>query len=253
VGAQPSPHAGISASALTAALEEMDAFPVVMLRNGRPVFDGGWHQELAVERTLGEKASLLVAAFRDRSRHTAVFGRGARPSEDFFPDFYSANFALDGGEMNSWGTRVAFRQKLSEDLETLVLYAWAGALTPEDLAAALDPRDTLQTRNRHSLAGRVSTRVPRLGTRLAASYKWISGPAVSRQDAFGEANFNLDPNLNLTVRQPIPAFFSGSRIEAIADFRNLLAQGYVPVQTPDGTVVLVSQFRTFRGGFSFQF
>jgi hypothetical protein len=42
-------------------------------------------------------------------------------------------------------------------------------------------------------------------------------------------------------------------VEALADFRNLLAQGYVPVSTPEGVVLLVPSYRSFRGGLSFQF
>jgi hypothetical protein len=39
----------------------------------------------------------------------------------------------------------------------------------------------------------------------------------------------------------------------MADFGNLLAQGYVPLQTQDGQVILVPSYRSFRGGVSFQF
>ena len=39
-----------------------------------------------------------------------------------------------------------------------------------------------------------------------------------------------EPGLNLYVRQPIPTFFSLPwRMEASADLRNLLAQGYLPL------------------------
>jgi hypothetical protein len=42
-------------------------------------------------------------------------------------------------------------------------------------------------------------------------------------------------------------------LEALADFRNLLAQDYVPVRTREGQVFLMPVYRSFRGGFSFQF
>jgi hypothetical protein len=42
-------------------------------------------------------------------------------------------------------------------------------------------------------------------------------------------------------------------VEATADFSNLLAQGYITLQTADGQVVLVPAFRTVRGGLIFQF
>ncbi len=250
---RPSSTSNLRASALQTALAELDAFPAVLWRNGHPVLEGGWHEELALERRLGACASVQVAAFHDSSKHLAVFGRGATSHPDFFQDYFSNGFLYDGGASNSWGTRVAFRQKFSDDFELAAVYAWAGALALEDPAASIDLRDALQTRYRHSLAARVSGRIPRVSTRVAASYKWVSGPVVSRQDVFGEAAYLLDPYLNVSIRQPLPNFILSGRWEAQADFRNLLAQGYVTLNGQDGRILLVPAFRSFRGGVSFQF
>ncbi len=240
--------------ALQNALLALDAFPAIFLRNGRPVLESGWHDEIAVEHALGHKASVVAAVFRDRSRHTAVFGRGTMSNPDFFQDFFSHSFSYDGGRSDAWGSRIAFHQKFSGDWEAGLIYAWAGALVPErTLTEAVDLRSLLATRQRHSFAAQVSGRVPRAGTYFTASYKWVSGTVASRQDPFGDALYLVDPNLNVRVRQPLPCFFLPGRVEALADFRNLLAQGYVPVNTPEGQILLVPSFRSFRGGFSFQF
>lgn len=113
-------------------------------------------------------------------------------------------------------------------------------------------RDVLRTQPRHSLGAGISTKIPRAGTRVEASYKWLSGSAVSRVDLYGESLYQLDPYLHVGVRQPLPRFALG-RWEAIADCDNLLAQGYLPANTRDGHVVLVPALRTFRGGLSVQF
>ncbi len=240
--------------ALQAALDQLDAFPAVLLRNGRPVFEGGWHEEMGLERKLGETAIVVAALFHDRSRHTAVFGRGDVSSPEFFQDYFSDAFAYDGGASRSWGTRIAYRQKFPGDLEATLLYAWAGVLAPDQAAEGIELRDALQTRYRHSLAARVSARMPRWGTQLSASYKWINGQAVSRQDNFGEISYQVDPYFNLSVRQPLPEFlFFSRKFEALADFRNLLAQGYVPVSTAEGQLLLIPSMRTVRGGLNFQF
>ncbi len=76
---------------------------------------------------------------------------------------------------------------------------------------------------------------------------------MSRQDVFGEAALGIDPNLSVTVRQPLPSFSYLGRWEARADFRNLLSQGYVPVETAEGRLLLTPVVRSFRGGVSFQF
>ena len=149
---------------------------------------------------------------------------------------------------------MAYRQKLSEDLEILAVYAWAGAMTLDETATQNQHlRDGLQTHNLHSLAATVSGRVPALGTHVTASYKWLNGRVVSHQDAFGESAFQLDPYMNLSVRQPLPTFFMNGKWEALADFRNLLAEGYISVNGRDGRVMLVPAVRSFRGGVSFQF
>ena len=179
-------------------------------------------------------------------------GQDRSPCRASFPSSMPATEAPAA----AWGTRLAYRQMLSSNVEVAAIYAWAGALAPDsETGAGSDLPDLLQMRYRHSVAARVSGKVPRTGTQIAASYKWIDGTVVSRQDLFGEAAFGLDPNLSLAIRQPLPPFNSnGSRHwEAVADFRNLLAQGYVPVSSQGGQMVLVPVLRSFRGGVSFQF
>jgi hypothetical protein len=56
----------------------------------------------------------------------------------------------------------------------------------------------------------------------------------------------------MEIRQPLPSLFP-CRIEVQADMGNLLAQGYVPVSTTDGSLVLVPSYRYFRGGLNLQF
>jgi len=77
--------------------------------------------------------------------------------------------------------------------------------------------------------------------------------ALSRQDSYGEALYEMDPFLSVSVRQPLPGTLWSCRWEALADVRNLLAQGYLPVASQDGQLILVSASRSFRGGLSFQF
>jgi hypothetical protein len=55
------------------------------------------------------------------------------------------------------------------------------------------------------------------------------------------------------VHQPIPSLF-GWRVEASAEVRNLLAQGYLPLTMANGQqLLLVNTPRTFRGGLAFVF
>ena len=243
---------GESINGLAAALDELDAFPVLMWRNGRSVLESGFHEELAVERKLGTRGKLQVAAFHEDNSHVAVFGRGNNlPAADFFQDVYSNGFAYDGGSSSSWGTRAAYKEKLGDDVELTALYAFAGALTPSS-AAAGPLRELFRTAGRHSAGAKVTAKVPRLGTKVSAGYQWISGATLSRVDSFGESLFDMEPYFHVGVHQRLPKFGPG-RWEANAEFDNLFAQGYVTLYSQDGRVTLMPAFRTFRGGLSLQF
>jgi hypothetical protein len=64
-----------------------------------------------------------------------------------------------------------------------------------------------------------------------------------------------EPGLNIHVRQPIPSFPGmPGRLEATADFRNMLAQGYLPIAASGSQRLLLMQApRAVRGGLSFIF
>jgi len=239
---------------LESAIEELDSLPPVLFHDGSPVLEGGWHQELSVKRKMSSQSTLEVATFHDSTRNQAVFGTGAGANPEFIQDAFSPAFLYDGGNSSSWGTRAAYTRKLSDEWKVAAIYAWAGALTPasELLAtASSELRDSFMTSNHHSVAGRISGKIPRSGTQFSASYKWVSGTVLSRTDQFGEAAYQIDPDLHLSVRQQLPGM--SGRWVALADFSNLLGQGYVAVNAQDPRMMLVPVLRSFRGGVSFQF
>jgi hypothetical protein len=237
--------------ALQSALDTLDAFPTMMIRNGRPLLENGLHEEISIDHALGPRADLIASVFHDLSSHTAVIGRGGSGGPDYLQDYFSDAFAYDGGSSSSGGARLVYREKLSNNLSTTVVYAYAGALAPNGITST-DLREELATRYRQSLAAAFSATVPRFGTKFTTSYKWIGGATVSRQDAYGESLYHVDPFLSMEIRQPLPSVFPG-HMEVQANMGNLLAQGYVPISAGDGSVVLIPSYRYFRGGLSFQF
>lgn len=254
LASRPWPDASPEATApLESAMDSLDALPTVLFRDGRPILESGWHEELAVEHLLQHHGRIILAGFHDGARDMAIFGEGNAVSNnpDYLQDFFSNGFAYDSGSSDSMGARAVYQQKIREGFMATVVYAYAGALAPlTQTATSASLRDALATRYRHSVAGTVSAKVPYTKTRVTTGYKWINGTVVSRQDEFGEAFYGIDPYFNLVIHQPIPCVH---HMEAVADFGNLLAQGYVPLTTADGSVILVSAYRTFRGGISVQF
>jgi hypothetical protein len=238
------------------AIDALQTGPHLVWSHGNPTLNGGWHEEFAVRHEVGSRGEFETAVFRDNTRHQAVYGRITRsPEADLTPDQFPGPLAYDAGATDFWGSRLVYREKLRDNLEVAAIYAWAGSLAPNsDQATPLsDLQQLLQTRYRHSLAARVAGKLPRAKTQFAASYKWIDGPVVTRQDLYSEAAMGIDPNLSLSIRQPLPSFLMAGHWEALADFRNMLSQGYSSLEAPDGRMLVMPVERSFRGGVSFQF
>jgi Carboxypeptidase regulatory-like domain len=237
---------------LQSTINQLDTFPTLLLRAGRPVLEDDLHAEIAVEHDLTKKSSITAAVFNDHSNNTAVFGHGNFSGPDYLPDYFSDVFAYDAGSVNSLGARLVYQQKIASNLDMTVIYSYAGALAPNEDPAQGALRNQLEAQYRSSAATRFSATIPRTGTKIVSSYKWISGPAVSPQDAYAQSTYHIDPYLSIQVRQRLPGFVPG-HAEILADCGNLLAQGYVTLATNDGQIVLVPTYRFFRGGLSFQF
>ena len=91
------------------------------------------------------------------------------------------------------------------------------------------------------------------GTEWRASYRWQSADSMTPVAPF---NSGLPaPYLSFFVRQPIRYHHVLPQgIEALVDVRNLLAEGYRPFVTRDGSTLYFAQAeRCLEGGLSFSF
>jgi len=231
--------------------------PRVSMTSYASTVERAHHQELSLSRRLGNN-SLQVAMYYDRIADPALTGVGEFTTDggEVLPDLYSGTFSYQGDDLKTSGVRVVAQRKLSASMKATLDYEYGGVL---DLARTgvnlTDARQWMVTRNRQSVAGKVSGVLPGSKTRWIASYRWINGEALTPVDLFNASPGQADPYLNLFFRQPIPGTgFLPGHVEAIVDVRNLLAEGYVPVLGHDGhTVYLVQAARAVRGGVAFTF
>lgn len=238
---------------LQSAIDALTTTPVMIWRDGQvSALQGGWHEEAGIRRSFGARASLEASAFHDFFEHQAVFGFDSVPDQEIAASLLGESYAHDAGRGGSYGSRVVYTENLTSRLEAAVIYTYAGALAPTNLFSDLSLQDALHTAYRQSVAARFAGKLPRTGTQFAASYKWIDGLTLGRQDLFGEAALGIDPYLSFTVKQHLPSFHAG-HWEAICSFRNVLAQGYVPITTEDGRMLSVPVERSLQGGVSVQF
>ncbi|HYM78026.1 MAG TPA: carboxypeptidase-like regulatory domain-containing protein [Candidatus Dormibacteraeota bacterium] len=228
--------------------------PRISLLGFSPKIESAHHQEVSVSHRAGN-TNVQVAVFSDRVTDPALTGIGDVTAAGGFllPDLSSGTFSYAGRTLDSNGLRVVLQHKFASDLTATLDYAYGGVL---DLSRPDVPlqqaQQWLAVERRHALAAKLSGTVTRSHTRWIASYRWVSGPAVTPVDMFNASAGQSDPFLNVFIRQPIPSF--GGHMEALIDLRNLLAQGYVPVLGQDGqTVYLVDSVRSIRGGVSFSF
>jgi hypothetical protein len=234
-----------------------ESTPRVSLLAFTPKVEHAHHHELSLSHRMG-KNSVQVAAFADRVTDPALTGIGdvSAAGGYLLPDMSSGTFSYAGRNLDTNGMRVVLAHKFSDDLSATVDYAFGGVL---DLVQPDVPLSTAQTsittQCRHTVAAKLSGTVSRTHTRWIASYRWISGEAITPVDMFNASPGQSDPFLNLFIRQPIPSLgFLNGHMEAVLDLRNLLAQGYVPVLGQDGqTIYLVQSARSVRGGVAFTF
>jgi len=231
--------------------------PRMSLSGFVPALERARHHEISISRRQG-KNNFQLAAYADRIANAALtgVGEGTADGGEFLPDVYSGTFTYSGGDFSAQGLRAVYQRKLTANLTGTLDYAYGGVLdvarwkTNWELA-----RSSLRPELRHAVAAKFAGRVPYCRTQMLASYRWLSGGAVTPVDAFDSSPGQADPFLNLFVRQPIPGgWLLPAGMEALVDVRNLLAQGYVPVIGQDGrTLYLVQSARSIRGGLAFTF
>ena len=177
---------------------------------------------------------------------------------DLLPDISSKSSVLNAGSLQRFGYAASVTQVLGDKIELGTSVGRAGALTAgtEDLPVATgdELRSTLHPTQRFWASARASAKLPVTGTIINASYQWMDYRAIMPSHFYLTQRAYPEPGLNIRVRQPIPSFLGmPGRLEATAELRNMLAQGYVRVSDAGQSVLLTQNPRAVRGGLSFIF
>ena len=239
----------------TAPADLSESGPRMSLQNFNSELERAHHHEVALTRRVGSKTTVQAAVYHDSITNPALIGVGDpdTTSGDFLPDLYAGTFSYTGRSFQSNGVRVAASRKIA-DLTTTVDYSYGGALDVMPGTAIDSAHDAMTKTERHALGCKVAGKVPVTHTQWIASYRWASGPSVTPVDMFNGSIGQMDPYMNVFVRQPVPTLGFLPKMEALVDVRNLLAQGYTPIIGTDGRMLyLVQSARTLRGGLSFSF
>ena len=181
------------------------------------------------------------------------------PTGDVLPSFASRASTFNTGTFERYGYAAGVTQSLGDKVEVGASTGRSGVLvadsTPLESGAASDIRSKIHTGQRYWAVVRVSATLPVLGTQISSSYQWIDSNALLPSHLYLTQRAYADSGWNIHIRQPIRSFpGAAGRLEATADLRNLLAEGYLSLPSNDSRRVLLMQSpRAIRGGLSFIF
>lgn len=244
---------------LQADVTALGLFPRISLRDARTEVQRGEEFEVTYSRKIGSRTysgSVYHEAVTNAAL-TLVGPAGVFGNADVLPDLFSDSSTFNAGNFQSTGYSASVTQALGDHISATVMYGSVGGLTVDDRELQSnnpqDLRDMLHA-GRHNVAtGRIAAVIPWAGTHVVASYQYAADRrwATTGNEYSTQAGRSL-PGLNVYIRQPLPGF--ARRVEATADLRNMLAQGYLPVGMASGQqMMLVETPRSLRGGLAFIF
>jgi Carboxypeptidase regulatory-like domain/TonB dependent receptor len=235
--------------------------PIVSLHDGRAAVQRTQNFELGYEKKAGSR-TLDLTAYREIVSNGALTLSGPAdllPEGDALPDISSRSAIFNIGSYQRYGYAASLTQSLGDKLELNASYGRGGAITAAAEALETGTADELRSKlhmtQRSWAAVRVSGVVPVTGTQISTSYQWMDYNTILPNHLYLTQRAYPEAGWNVHVRQPIPAIPGMiGRLEATADLRNLMAQGYLSVPTGDARrLLLVQSPRAVRGGLSFIF
>jgi Carboxypeptidase regulatory-like domain len=244
-------------------LSSVGMFPRISVQNGRFQVQRGNEFELSFSRKLGSRR-VDVSAYRETVSNAALSlasSAGSYPAgSDLLPDLFTGNAIFNAGNYTSLGYTAALTQNVGQNLKATIMWGTMPGLSAghEELVSSSpdELRSMIRASRRQAFTAEVTGTAPWTGTRLIASYQWLGDAGwVTLGNLYSMQSLRPVPGLNVYIRQPLPVLsMLPWRIEATADLRNLLAEGYLPLNAPNGPqAVLVENPRSFRGGLSFIF
>ncbi|MEO8049781.1 MAG: carboxypeptidase-like regulatory domain-containing protein [Acidobacteriota bacterium] len=239
-------------------LVALSLMPTLSLSDSHVTVERTQNMEIGYERVAGSRSYSLAAY--DESVSNAAFmlsGPAAFISAaDLLPDLGSRSNIFNIGSYHRIGYSAGVKQMVGDHAEVSVMAGRAGVLTAPGTAGSYTDSQTLRAgigeAQRAWVTIRVSGTVPGAGTRIATNYGWTDFRVLMPVHLFVTQSGYQDIGVNVHISQPLPLRVPW-RMEATADLRNLLAQGYLPLGSAGARSVLTNSPRLVRGGLNFIF
>ena len=182
---------------------------------------------------------------------------GFMDSGNLLPDMSSLGTIFNLGDYRRMGYSASVTQALGDRVEVSAAAGSTGALqvqqSPDAPSANGDDlRSGVRTTPRPWVTVQADTSIPATRTHLATSYGWTDPNVLMPIHVSLTGKSDQKIGWNIYARQPLPSI-GGMHMEMTVDLRNLLAQGYVGIQSNGHRSVLTNAPRAVRGGVSFIF
>jgi hypothetical protein len=236
-------------------------FPRISVRDSHMRIQQSQNYEMGYRRISGSR-TYSAALFRENISNAALTIAGADglfPAGDVLPDVFTTSSVFNAGGYQSLGYMASIAQNFGDNLKVDIMYGSGDALVADRSQLQGQSPDGLRSgirrARRQAVTAQVTYKAPWSGTEFSAGYQVADSHSVTPSHYFATQGTRAEPGLNIYLRQPIRTFsLLPVRMEASADLRNLLADGYLPFSSSDGRrILLMSTPRSFRGGLSFIF
>jgi len=245
--------------------DENTLLPAVAQLGGRATLEHGLHQEIRFRHESDSGASLQLSAYHDHMMHPLLQGSGFVSDTDaasgnLLIDPVSGVFRSAAPGYAGYGFSVAAIYPLSQSLVISAEVATGSTLEDSPLQQELQQNQTvdqmvssLRPKLTQAVTIAAQGNVHGLGTHWRTSYRWQPESTVTAVNPYASADG--DAYLSVLLRQPIRiGRILPGNTQAVFDMRNLLAQGYCPFVTPDGSTLFFAQAdRSIAGGIAFTF
>jgi hypothetical protein len=176
---------------------------------------------------------------------------------DLLPDLASRGIVFNLGDYRRTGYSASVTQALGDRVDVSVAGGHTDGLqlqsAPDSLPASGDElRSAVRNAPRPWVTVQAEASAPLTGTHLATSYGWTDPGVLMPLHVALTGKSDQQIGWNVYARQPLPTI-GGMHMEMTVDLRNLLAQGYVGIQSNGRHAVLTNTPRAVRGGVSFIF
>ncbi len=241
-------------------LAALALMPVLSLSDSHVTVERTQNLELGYDRVAGSRTFSLGAYEETVSNAAFMLSAPADflPAGDLLPDLSSRSSIFNIGSYHRTGFTAGIKQMLGDHAEVAVAVGRTGVLTAagggdQSYADSGALRAGIGQGQRAWVTVRVAGTLPRAGTRIAANYGWTDFSVLMPAHLFVTQDVNQDIGVNVYIHQPLPIAGMPWRLEASAELRNLLAQGYLPLGDASTQSVLTNSPRSLRGGLNFIF